>query len=126
MVASSPSSVEASSSYPSMAASSSPSMEASSSPSMEASSPSMEASLRSHGAYSTSGMGSSCCPPVFDPYTLIGLIGGIALATYFLRLVIVVTTFTPPKKRSFQSFLWPFPSLHGSLLDEAMLPIENI
>ena len=119
MVASSPSSVEASTS-PSMAASSSyPSMEASSSPSMEA-------SLRSHGAYSTSAMGSSCCPPVFDPYTLIGLIGGIALATYFLRLVIVVTTFTPPKKRSFQSFLWPFPSLHGSLLDEAMLPIENI
>ena len=86
MVASSPSSVEASTS-PSMAASSS-------SPSMEASSsPSMEASLRSHGAYSTSGMGSSCCPPVFDPYTLIGLIGGIALATYFLRLVIVVEQF---------------------------------
>ena len=35
-----------------------------------------------------------CCPPVFDPYTLIALIGGIALATYFLRLVIVTTTFT--------------------------------
>ena len=34
-----------------------------------------------------------CCPPVFDPYTLLALIGGIALATYFLRLVIVTTTF---------------------------------
>ena len=35
-----------------------------------------------------------CCPPVFDPYTLVALLGGIALATYFLRLVIVTTTFT--------------------------------
>ena len=34
-----------------------------------------------------------CCPPVFDPYTLVALLGGIALATYFLRLVIVTTTF---------------------------------
>ena len=32
-----------------------------------------------------------CCPPVFDPYTLVALLGGIALATYFLRLVIVTT-----------------------------------
>ena len=30
-----------------------------------------------------------CCPPVFDPYTLVALLGGIALAAYFLRLVIV-------------------------------------
>ena len=30
-----------------------------------------------------------CCPPVFDPYTLVALLGGIALATYFLRLVII-------------------------------------
>ena len=34
---------------------------------------------------------SSCCPPVFDPAALIGLLGGIALATYFLREVIIVT-----------------------------------
>ena len=34
-----------------------------------------------------------CCPPVFDPYTLVALLGGIALAAYFLRLVIVTTTF---------------------------------
>ena len=30
-----------------------------------------------------------CCPPVFDPYTLVALLGGIALATFFLRLVII-------------------------------------
>ena len=30
-----------------------------------------------------------CCPPVFDPYTLVALLGGVALATYFLRLVII-------------------------------------
>ena len=34
-----------------------------------------------------------CCPLVFDPYTLVALLGGIALATYFLRLVIITTTF---------------------------------
>merc|ERR1719220_135334 len=39
---------------------------------------------RSHGGF---------CPPVFNPGTLFALISGIALATYFLRLVIVVTTF---------------------------------
>ena len=33
----------------------------------------------------------SCCPPVFDPYTLVALLGGIALATYFLRIVIITT-----------------------------------
>lgn len=30
-----------------------------------------------------------CCPPVFDQYTLVALLGGVALATYFLRLVIL-------------------------------------
>ena len=34
-----------------------------------------------------------CCPPVFDPYTLVALIGGIALATFFLRLVIINQVF---------------------------------
>ena len=38
-----------------------------------------------------------CCPPVFDPYTLLALIGGIALATYFLRLVIINTVFNAPR-----------------------------
>ena len=40
-----------------------------------------------------------CCPPVFDPYTLVALLGGIALATYFLRLVII----TVMPGRSFDS-----------------------
>ena len=31
-----------------------------------------------------------CCPPVLDPYTLLALLGGIALATYFLQQVIVM------------------------------------
>ena len=48
---------------------------------------------------STSLLGSSsdhyghCCPPVFDASTIAALIGGIALATFFLRLVIVTTVF---------------------------------
>ena len=46
---------------------------------------------RQFGSYSDSY--GHCCPPVFDPYTLVALIGGIALATYFLRLVIVTTMF---------------------------------
>ena len=41
------------------------------------------AAASGHGGYG------HCCPPVFDPYTLVALLGGIALATYFLRLVIV-------------------------------------
>ena len=41
-----------------------------------------------------------CCPPVFDPYTLVALLGGIALATFFLQRVIVGTTFG----RSFSDF----------------------
>ena len=40
-----------------------------------------------------------CCPPVFDPYTLVALLGGIALATYFLRLVIITDPNLPPKRR---------------------------
>ena len=34
--------------------------------------------------------GGDCCPPVVDPYTWLVMIGGIALATYFLRVAIVV------------------------------------
>ena len=40
-----------------------------------------------------------CCPPVFDPYTLVALLGGIALATYFLRLVIITDPNLPPRRR---------------------------
>ena len=40
-----------------------------------------------------------CCPPVFDPYTLVALLGGIALATFFLRLVIITDPNLPPKRR---------------------------
>ena len=46
-----------------------------------------------------------CCPPVFDPYTLVALLGGIALATYFLRLVIVTTTFGRSFGLDFKGFL---------------------
>ena len=46
------------------------------------------------------GHGSYCCPPVVDPYTWIALIAGIALATYFLRVVIIVKM--PMVKRSSQ------------------------
>ena len=45
---------------------------------------------------SSSGQYGHCCPPVFDPSTIAALIGGIALATYFLRLVIINTVFVPP------------------------------
>ena len=41
-----------------------------------------------------------CCPPVFDPSTLVALWAGIALATFFLQRVIVGTTFG----RSFRDF----------------------
>ena len=34
-------------------------------------------------------MTSECCPPVVDPYTLIALLAGIALAAYFFRLALV-------------------------------------
>jgi hypothetical protein len=37
----------------------------------------------------SSGYGSDCCPPVVDPYTLLALLAGIALAAYFLRLALV-------------------------------------
>merc|ERR1711892_221344 len=40
------------------------------------------------GSYS-SGYGDQCCPPVVDPYTFLALIGGIALATFFLQMAIV-------------------------------------
>ena len=38
-----------------------------------------------------SGGHDGCCPPVVDPYTLLALLVGIALATYFLNVLINVT-----------------------------------
>ena len=35
--------------------------------------------------------GGGCCPPVVDPYTLLALLVGVTLATYFLRVLITVT-----------------------------------
>ena len=44
-------------------------------------------------AAASGGYGSGeCCPPVVDPYTLFALGAGVALATYFLRVLITVTT----------------------------------
>ena len=34
-----------------------------------------------------------------DPATLLALLAGIALATFFLRQVIMATTFVPPRKK---------------------------
>merc|ERR1711972_472081 len=64
-----------------------------------------------------------CCPPVFDPSTLFALIAGIALATYFLRLVIVVTTFGG---RAFPEpwLLFAQSGLHAS--EEKYEDLENV
>jgi hypothetical protein len=40
-------------------------------------------------AAASEGYDSDCCPPVVDPYTLLALLAGIALAAYFLRLALV-------------------------------------
>ena len=45
----------------------------------------MSISLRNKLYASASDSYGHCCPPVFDPYTLVALLGGIALATFFLR-----------------------------------------
>ena len=55
--------------------------------------------IQLHGAQ-TSGYGEQCCPPVIDPYTWLALVGGIALATYFLREAIVMNIMMNRKKRS--------------------------
>ena len=43
-------------------------------------------------AAASGGGGGGCCPPVVDPYTLLALLAGAALATYFLQVLITVTT----------------------------------
>ena len=45
-----------------------------------------------HAAASGGYGGGGCCPPVVDPYTLFALGTGVALATYFLQILITVTT----------------------------------
>ena len=47
--------------------------------------PNLYAAASGHG-------GGGCCPPVVDPYTLLALWAGTALATYFLRVLITVNT----------------------------------
>ena len=49
---------------------------------------SMGRTISLSGSHS-SGYGEQCCPPVVDPYTWAALIGGIALATFFLQMTIV-------------------------------------
>lgn len=53
------------------------------------------------GSYS-SGYGEKCCPPVVDPSTWIALIGGIALATFFLQMAIVNNITGRRRKRSIE------------------------
>ena len=50
-------------------------------------------------AGAASGGGGTCCPSTVDPYAWLALIGGIAMATYFLRVAIVVKMPTGRKKR---------------------------
>ena len=59
-------------------------------------------SLRDPGLYAAASGGGydGCCPPVVDPYTLLALIAGIALATYFLNVLINVTTVREDKSVS--------------------------
>ena len=45
-------------------------------------------------SFSSRQHGGHCCPLVINPYTWLALVGGVALATYFLRAVIIVETFT--------------------------------
>ena len=50
-------------------------------------------------AGAASGGGGTCCPSTVDPYAWLALIGGIALATYFLRVAIVVKMPTGRRRR---------------------------
>merc|ERR1719391_451793 len=76
---------------------------------------------RSHAGFS-SGYG-GCCPPVFNPGTLFALISGIALATYFLRLVIVVTEFT---KRGFPDPLLLYANQGLHMAEEKFGDLVNV
>jgi len=57
-------------------------------------------SLNNPGLYAAASSGyDGCCPPVVDPYTLLALLVGIALATYFLNVLIAVTMFGGKKRK---------------------------
>ena len=62
-----------------------------------------------------------CCPPVFDPYTLVALLGGIALATYFLRIVIITDPDLPPRRRRSIEYFGKFLSTLNLYLDSLVL-----
>ena len=55
-----------------------------------------------------------CCPPVLDPSTLVALLAGIALATFFLRQVIIMTTFVPPRKKRSEGTMGMMMTLCGT------------
>ena len=56
---------------------------------------------------------SGCCPLVFNSGTFLSILSGIALITYFLRVVIVTTTFN---KRSFSYFNSAREKLEGKFI----------
>ena len=58
-------------------------------------------SARSMFAASSDYYYNDCCPPVVDPYAWIALLGGTALVTWFLQMVIVNTMFSR-KRRSIE------------------------
>ena len=50
-------------------------------------------------AASGSGVYGKCCPPVVDPYTMVALAAGIALAAYFLRVAITTNIMGGGRKK---------------------------
>ena len=62
-----------------------------------------------------------CCPPVFDPYTLVALLAGIALATFFLRLVIINQVFNGRRSFGSNSIYGEQIILSQCILDTALL-----
>jgi len=82
-------------------------------------------SLMNNNLYAAaSGGHDGCCPPVVDPYTLLALLVGIALATYFLRVLITVTMFGKRRKKR-QDEDVPEPSDVQQLLLEGLEEFED-
>ena len=65
----------------------------------------------------SSGYGDKCCPPVVDPYTWLALIGGIALATFFLQMAIV-NNIMPGRRKRRSTHLWHYSQLNGMVYNE--------
>ena len=63
-------------------------------------------------AFSSTGLGDPvCCPLVVDTYTWLAMIGGVVLATYFLRLAIINNISRKRKRRSLAGeLICPFKS----------------